>query len=635
MPLDLAKPKYRPVALRADHRTQMSRLADGSLLFTATEPLGGYPRELTEKLVYWADQAPERVFAAQRDARGRWREVTYAAMLERVRSLATALVGRELSAERPIAILSGNDLEHLQLALAAMWVGIPYSPVSPSYSLAATDFDKLRRILAVLTPGLVFAADAHAFAPAIAAAAPDDADIVLTEGDMTHGVLKGRRSESFASLLATPASAPASAAASAAATRAHAALTPDTIAKLLFTSGSTSHPKAVVTTQRMLCANQQMMLQCMRFLGEKPPVLLDWLPWNHVFGGSHNVGLVLYNGGTLYLDDGKPTAQSFARTVRNLREIAPTIYFNVPKGWEDLALALEADAALCKKFFSRLDLLFYSGASLSQAVWDRLDRLAEATVGERIQMSTGFGMTETAPSCLFTTALEVRAGDVGLPAPGCEVKLVPQGGKLEARFRGPHVMPGYWRDPEQTRNAFDADGFYRTGDAFTLIDPSQPDRGFAFDGRVAEDFKLATGTFVSVGPLVLRVIAAGSPYVLNAVVTGMNRNDVGLLIFPRIDLCRTLAAAGDGDVKAILAAPAVRSFFQSLIDRLSHEGTGSSNRIARAYVLPDAPSFAHHEITDKGSINQRAVLEHRAALIEALYSGALPDAIIPRPPRRD
>jgi feruloyl-CoA synthase len=619
--------KYRSVSAGAG-RTDLSRRPDGSLLLTATEPLDSYPRKLTEKLVYWAEKAPTRVFVAGRDASGHWRELTYAEMLARVRCLATALIRRNLSAERPIAILSGNDLEHLQIALAAMWAGIAYCPVSPSYSLASTDFDKLRRVFAVLTPGLIFAAEADAYAAAIEAVAPDDADIVLTHGALDDGALEGGRVASFASLLATPAGSEAE--------RAHAAVTPDTVAKFLFTSGSTSHPKAVVTTERMLCANQQMILQCLPFLGEKPPVLLDWLPWNHVFGGSHNVGIVLYNGGTLYIDDGKPTAQAFGRTVRNLREIAPTIYFNVPKGWEDLTIAFEADRDLCKKFFSRLELMFYSGASLSQAVWDRLDRLAEATVGERIRMVTGFGMTETAPACLFPATEQVRAGDVGLPGPGCEVKLVPLGGKLEARFRGPHVMPGYWRDPEQTGNAFDSEGFYRTGDALVLIDPSRPELGLSFDGRVAEDFKLATGTFVSVGPLVQRVIAAGSPYVLNAVVTGMNRNEIGLLIFPRADLCRTLAGeAGeysDGDLETILAAPAVRGFFQSLIDRLAQSSTGSSNHIARAYVLRDAPSFSHHEITDKGSINQRAVLNHRAALIDAMYAGTLPDLILPQSP---
>ncbi len=629
---------YRSVSLGGADRTHLSRQPDGSLLLTATEPLGAYPRKLTEKLLYWADKAPTRVFVAGRDATGHWRELTYAEMLARVRALATALVRRNLSAERPIAILSGNDLEHLQLALAAMWAGIPYCPVSPSYSLASTDFDKLRRVFAVLTPGLLFAAEADAYAAAIEAVAPADADIVVTHdasphgaptaGTLGDGVLAGRRVASFASLLATPPSPEAE--------RAHAAVTPDTVAKLLFTSGSTNHPKAVVTTQRMLCANQQMILQCLPFLGDKPPVLLDWLPWNHVFGGSHNVGIVLYNGGTLYIDDGKPTAQAFGRTVRNLREIAPTIYFNVPKGWEDLTIAMEADADLCKKFFSRLELMFYSGASLSQSVWDRLDRLAEATVGERIRMVTGFGMTETAPACLFPTAQGIKAGDVGLPGPGCEVKLVPLGGKLEARFRGPHVMPGYWRDPEQTARAFDSEGFYRTGDALVLIDPSRPELGLSFDGRVAEDFKLATGTFVSVGPLVQRVITAGSPYVLNAVVTGMNRNEIGLLIFPRVDLCRILAGqaghCADGDLEAILEAPAVRAFFQSLIDRLAQSSTGSSHRIARAYVLREPPSFAHQEITDKGSINQRAVLNHRAALIDAMYSGTQRDLILPAAP---
>jgi feruloyl-CoA synthase len=612
-------PRYRPVSLGGSTRARSSRLADGSLLIESTEALDPYPRRLTDKLIYWAAQAPQRVFAAERDAAGGWRTITYTDMLWRSRRIAQSLLGRGLSAERPIAILSGNDLQHLQLTLGAMWAGIPVCPVSPGFSLLSSDFDKLRHVFDVITPGLVFAADAAGYGRAIAALVPDEVGVVLTRGE-----LAGRRTIAFDTLLDSPAGPEADAA--------HAAVSPESIAKFLFTSGSTSLPKAVTTTQRMLCANQQMILQCLRFLGEEPPVLLDWLPWHHTFGGSHNVGIALYNGGTLYIDAGKPTAQAFAHTLRNLREIAPTVYFSVPKGWEDLATALERDTDLRRSFFSRVRLLFYSGAGLSQAVWDRLDRLAETHAGERIKMITGLGMTETAPSSLFTTGEEVRSGYVGLPAPGCTVKLVADGAKLEARYRGPHVMPGYWRDPAQTAKAFDAQGFYRTGDALKLVDPENLARGLAFDGRVSEDFKLATGTFVSVGPLVQRVILAGAPYVLDAVVAGIDRNEIGLLIFPRFDSCRTLAAAGSNlDGPELLEAPAVRAVFQALLDRLAATASASSQRIARARVLRDPPSFALGEITDKGSINQRAVLARRAALIDELYAGGHADVILPRP----
>ena len=538
-------------------------------------------------------------------------------MLYRVRSIAQGLLERRLSPERPIAILSENDLEHLQLTLGAMWAGIPSCSVSPGYSLLSSDFAKLRHVVSVLTPGMIFASHAAPFAAAIRAVAAEDVEVVLGAGEIA-----GRSDTPFTSLAREPGSE---------ADRAHAAVGPHTIAKFVFTSGSTRQPKAVITTQRMLCSNQQMLLQCLRFLGEEPPVLVDWLPWNHTFGGSHNVGIVLYNGGTLYIDDGKPTPRLFAETLRNLREIAPTVVFNVPKAWEDLTSALETDAELRNTFFSRVKLFFYAGAGLSQAVWDRLDRIAERTVGERIRMITGLGMTETSPSSLFTTGAEVHAGYVGLPAPGCETRLVPIGDKTEARFRGPHVMPGYWRADEQTREAFDEEGFYRTGDALKQVDPTRPDLGLFFDGRVTEDFKLSTGNFVSVGPLVQRVIAAGAPYVLDAVVTGLNRDDIGLLIFPRMDSCRALAgAAPDAPPSEVLAAPAVREFFQALIDGLARAATGSSNRVARARVLREPPSFDKNEITDKGSINQRAVLAQRITLIDAMYNGADAEVIVPR-----
>jgi feruloyl-CoA synthase len=609
---------FRAVRLGGSTHATVTRRPDGALHFQSTEALLPYPATLSERLVYWAEHRPQQTFAAQRGPDGTWRRITYAEMLLRVTAIAESLALRDLSPERPVAILSGNDLEHLQLSLAAMWAGIPVCPVSPGYSTRSADFGRLRHALGVVTPGLVFASHAEGYATAIEAVVPRDTEVVLT-----HGGLPDRPVTAFARLTQTPGGV--------AAARAHAAVTPDTIAKFLFTSGSTTLPKAVVTTQRMLCANQQMILQCLQCLGDEPPVLVDWLPWHHTFGGSHNVGIVLYNGGTLFIDEGKPGAPAFETTLRNLREIAPTIYFNVPKAWEDLAAALETDATLRQVFFSKVRLLFYSGASLSQSVWDRLDRVAEAAVGERIRMITGLGMTETSPSSLFVTGAEVYAGYVGLPAPGCEVKLVPAGAKSEARFRGPHVMPGYWRDPGQSAAAFDAEGYYCTGDALKLVDAEDPDRGLFFDGRITEDFKLATGSFVSVGALVRAVVAAGAPYVRDVVLCGMNQNVVGALIFPHVESCRTLSnESPDAPLPQVLRAAPVREFFQAVIDRLAAASTGSSNRIERAVLLTEPPAFDEGEITDKGSINQRAVLTRRAALVEALYSDSLPEVIRPR-----
>ncbi|MBK5089960.1 feruloyl-CoA synthase [Burkholderia sp. R-69927] len=575
------------------------------------EPLGDYPERLTDRLASGAQAHPDRLLVARRATNGEWVGITYAQMLERVRSIGQALLDRKLSAERPVAILSGNDLEHLQIALGAMWAGIPHAPISPAYSLVSGDFGKLRHALGLLTPGLVFVSDANAFAAAIDTVVPRDVEVVSV---MSAGASAGtqRIITSFDSLVRTqPATVDA----------AQQAVGPDTIAKFLFTSGSTKLPKAVPTTHRMLCSNQQMLRETFPDFASEPPVLVDWLPWNHTFGGSHNVGIALYNGGTLYIDDGRPVSGKFEETLRNLREIAPTVYFNVPTGWEELIVALETDVRLRETFFSRVKMYFFAGAGLSQAAWDRLDRVTEKCCGERIRMMAGLGMTETSPSCLFTTGPLMRAGYVGLPAHGCEVKLAPVDGKLEARFRGPHVMAGYWRaqDPDQ-RDVFDEEGYYRSGDALRFVDPQQPELGLLFDGRIAEDFKLSSGTFVSVGPMRARVISEGTPYVQDVVVTGMNRDDIGLLIFPRLEDCRRLAALpASASAQEIVTAPAVRAFFADLQKKLNRQSTGSATLINRMRLMDAAPLLDRGEITDKGSINQRAVLTHCAALVDAMY----------------
>ena len=612
-----SKPKFREARVGGSVSAHIERRPDGVVLLRSTEALQPYPRRLADRLEHWAFEAPDRTFAARRGADGEWVRISYAQMLDRVVRVGQALVQRTLSVKRPIAILSGNDLEHLTLAIAAMWVGIPYTPVSSAYSLVSTDHAKLRHIFATTTPGLVFASG-PAYAPAIAAAAGPGVEVVLTEG-----ALEGRATTPFSALLATE---PGDGCATA-----HAATGPDTIVKFLFTSGSTKDPKGVVNTNRMMCANQQMLRQCMAFLADEPPVMVDWLPWNHTFGGNHNVGVALYNGGTLYIDDGKPTPKGIAETLRNLREISPTIYCNVPKGFEEISVAMDHDERLRESLFRHVKAFTFAGAGLAQAVWDRLDRHAERTIGERIRVITGLGMTETAPACTFAMGTDVQAGWIGLPAPGVEVKLVPLGDKTEIRFRGPNVMPGYWRAAEQTAEAFDDEDFYCTGDAVTFVDPSDPGRGLMFDGRIAEDFKLSSGTFVSVGPLRAKVLAHGSSLVQDSVVAGINRDDIGLLVFPRIDECRKLSRMPtDAAAREVLAHPAVRGFFQDLIDRLWHEGTGGANRVARAHLLVEPPSMETGEMTDKGSINQRAVLKQRAPIVESLYDGSDTQTVLPR-----
>jgi feruloyl-CoA synthase len=608
--------RYRKLAFGIDS-VQVRQEESGITYVKSTQPLQDYPLRITDRLIHWANTAPDRTFVAKRVNGGEWRRISYAQALNAARSIGQALIDRDLSAERPVVILSENDLEHAMLALGCQYAGVPFAPISPAYSLVSKDYDKLKHVLEVVKPGLVFASHGERFAKAVCATVADDVEFVVTQAPPQE-----RAATLFSALEATEPTAAIDAA--------QAATGPDTIAKFLFTSGSTKLPKAVINTQRMMCANMQMILQCWPFLADEPPVLVDWLVWNHTFGGNKNFNITLFNGGTLYIDDGKPTPQGIAETLRNLREIAPTMYFNVPKGWEEIAHAMESDLELRKNFHSRLKLEFYAAAALPQPIWDKLHALAEAECGERIVMTTGLGMTETAPSALFVTREEVRAGDLGIPCPGMEVKLVPMGDKVEVRYRAPSVTPGYWRAPEQTKEAFDDEGFFCSGDAVKWRDSSNPDLGFVFDGRVAEDFKLYTGTWVSVGPLRGKVQHEGAPYVHDAVVTGHDRSELGLLIIPHIELCRKLAGF---DAQAtpfdIMAAPKVREFFQGMVNRLHAQGTGSANRVMRAMVLAEPPSIDRGEITDKGSINQRAVLTHRAALVEALYEGADPAIIFP------
>src|SRR5665213_2779474 len=471
----------------------------------------------------------------------------------------------------------------------------------------SSDFGKLRMIVELLTPGMVFAADGLLFAKALYAAVPDDIELVVTQNP-----LGDRPTTTFADLMGARDDAGVA--------QASAKATPDTIAKFLFTSGSTGTPKAVINTQRMLCSNQTMIASGFQFVQDEPPVVVDWLPWSHTFGSNHNFNLVLVNGGQLYIDDGNPTPPGAPKTARNLRDIAPTIYFNVPKGYEALVPHLRADEALRRNFFSRLKVLFYAGASLNQTTWDELTEMAVATTGERIIFVSSLGSTETAPSAIACTFDFGRPGNIGLPFPGTELKLVPNAGKLEARLRGPHITPGYWRQESHTRDAFDEEGFYKIGDALKFADPDDPGKGLLFDGRIAEDFKLNTGTWVSVGPLRARFIDHFAPYARDVVFTGADRDFVGALVFPDIEACRKLAGLGaDTAPAAVIEAPPVRGKFAELTATLAAASQGSSTRVARLLLMAEPPSMDKGEMTDKGSINQRAVLASRAALAEELY----------------
>jgi feruloyl-CoA synthase len=609
----MSAPQFRPLKFGVT-RVNLRDGEPGTHYLTAEQDLQAFPERMTDRLQHWAHTTPERSFMARRAKQadgtlGDWKHITYAQAWETARCIAQGLIDRGLNAERPIVILSENSLEHALLALGAMVAGVPYVPTSPPYSLVSVDYDKLKHVLKTVTPGLVFASDAR-YAKAIAATVSQDMEVVMVEG-----TVQGRDVTAFDSLCATTATPAVDAA--------MAATGPETIVKFLFTSGSTKLPKAVINTQRLWCANQQQMAQSMPVLAEKELVLVDWLPWNHTFGGNHNFGMVVFHGGTLYIDDGKPTPALIGETLRNLREIAPTVYFNVPTGFEAIANAMKTDDQLRKTLLSRVQMFFYAGAALAQPVWDSLYASQEREIGERIVMTTGLGMTESGPFGIFVTNPNVRAGDLGVPTPGLELKLVDMQGKTEVRYRGPNITPGYWRNAEETAGAFDEEGFFKTGDAVKWIDETDVHLGLKFDGRIAEDFKLATGTFVSVGPLRGKIIAAGAPYIQDAVLTGLNMKEVGAMIFPTPKV-RELAGMPDSAPLAdVLASAPVLAHFQKVVNELAASSTGSANRIARMCLLSEPPTIDKGEITDKGSINQRSVLTHRADTVTALHGDTL------------
>ena len=585
---------------------------DGVIVVRSAKPLPHYSASLVDRLEHWAKVTPHRVFLAERTKTGGWRELTYGAAFEQILHIGAALLARDLSEEEPVLILSGNGIDHALMSLAGMAVGVPTCPMSTAYSTISQDLGKLTYALDLLTPRLVFASDGKTFGRALKKVKERGIEICVS--DDTAAELGATP---FQNLLDRPISS--------AVVSARSIVGPDTIAKFLLTSGSTGYPKAVTNTQRMICANQAQLAEALAFLKDEPPVLVDWLPWAHTFGSNHNFGIALYNGGTLYIDEGKPVPAGIAQTIANLREIAPTIYFNVPKGFEALLPHLQADEDLRRQFFSRLKLLFYAGAGLSKPIWDAYRQLSIETIGRPIAFTTSLGSTETAPGALIGVRDADRPGIVGVPHKGVELKLVPNAGKLEARLRGPNITPGYWRRPDLTQGVFDDEGFYLMGDALRLAEPNNFAAGFEFDGRVAEDFKLATGTWVSVGPLRTEFVGAFDPLIKDAAVTGHDRDDVGMLVFPDEEATRRLAPhlPPETPFEEVVCDQTVKDAFQERLAAVARTSTGSSTRVARIALLATPPSSDLGEATDKGSLNQRAVLANRAPDIEALYA---PDA---------
>jgi len=591
--------------------------SNGVVYLSSPQALGPYPDRITDRLEHWAREAPGRVFLAQRDLTGGWRTLTYADAFDSVGRISQSLLNRKLSPERPILILSGNGIDHALLALAAMHVGVPYAPIAPAYALQARDYGTLQQIFHRLKPGLVFAAEGAAFERALSQVLPAGVELVVS-------------SSSPATLASTPFSELLATSGTASVNEARNLVGPDTIAKILFTSGSTGNPKGVINTQRMLCSNQEMIRTVMAFLADEPPTLCCWLPWNHTAGGNHNFGIVLYNGGTFYIDEGKPTPGLFDVTLRNLREIPAVAHFTVPRTYEMLLPHLRSDAVLRETFFKKLKLYFYAAAGLGQRFWDELRDLAIDACGEELLIVTGFGATETAPFALTTGGYGAVSGMIGLPCPGMELKLAPAGSKKEARVRGPNITPGYWGDEAMTQVAFDEEGYYKLGDAMDFVDPADPNRGLMFNGRLAEDFKLSTGTWVSVGPLRSKILMQAAGLAQDVVIAGHDRDFAAAMVFPNLARCRELAGSVSPDAPAseVLRHPAVVSRFQTIFDELARQATGSSTFVSRAALLDVPPSLDAREITDKGSINQRAVLRNRAALVDDIYSTPPPAHVI-------
>lgn len=584
----------------------------GDILLESKVSLEEGSSRMTDSLKYWAEKTPNRVFLAQRGKEGNWDETTYLEAWKKVVSIAEFLLQSPANKENPIAILSGNSVEHGLLALAALHVGIPYAPISPPYSLRSTDYVKLKHCVELLTPGLLFVQNGRQYQKALQAVGGGLPVIAVDEP------LKGQHV--FDEI--------AESEPSSAVKEAHENVNGDTVAKILFTSGSTGWPKGVINTNGNITTNWSQITQTFAFMKDGGLVLIDWLPWNHTFGGNHNFGLTLFNGGTLYIDEGNPTPRGIKTTIENLRDIAPTVYFNVPKGFEELIPILREDDSLRSHFFSRLKMFFYAGASMPQHVWDGLEQLAYDTTGKRLLIATGLGMTEASPSALFNTELGSQSGMLGVPVPGLKVKLVQDGDKFEARFKGKNITPGYWRNLEETRKAFDDEGYYKTGDALKMIDVDDPNKGMLFDGRISEDFKLDTGTWVRVGLMRARLIKAGNGVIRDAVIAGHDESYISAIVIPDLHHCRKLTSSNNISDSELVKHPSVVQAVEDALNLLAEEGTGSSTCIRKAIIADFELDMDKGEITDKGSINQRAVLKNRKELVDGMYASEMPNGTL-------
>ena len=587
------------------HDTELERRADGTLLYRSKRPMGEVVARTGDWLHRWAEEAPGRVFLAERSGAG-WREEGYGAVLEQVRMVAQSLLARGLNGETPILILSGNGVDHGLLALAAQYAGIPAVPVAEQYSLIHGAHGRLQHAIELVKPKLAYAVDAEHYGEALDLPAFEGIDVIATRPGSRAGVTP------FAELLSGDKGVDVDAAFD--------RVTPDTMVKILLTSGSTSAPKGVITTHRMMCVNQAQILDSLPQLKDRVPRILDWLPWNHVFGGSHNFNMMLANGGSFYIDDGKPVKGLFDRTLENLSMVTGTLSFNVPVGYGLLIAALKTDAGLKQRFFGDLDMIFYAGASLPQDMWQALEAMAMEVKGEVPLMTSSWGLTETAPAAMFQQEPTDSAGRIGVPMTGIELKLIPDADmRCEVRLRGPSIMPGYFGNPDKTREAFDEEGFFITGDAMKFVDPDDPNKGMKFDGRISEDFKLNTGTWVRAAQLRLELLVLLAPLASDLVVTGADRGQIGVMIFPNMGELEKSGFGQDAQDGAMTDRLLLGEVHRRLAER-AREVSGSSVFVGRAMVLAEPPDMGEGEMTAKGNLNYRRVLDRRKALLERLYS---------------
>ena len=597
------------------HDVSSEQRSDETLLLRSNAEMGDVVDTSADWLHRWSVEAPERIFLAERSGAG-WREETYQSTLQKVRAIAASLLARGMGPDTPILIMSGNGVDHGVLTLAAHYVGVPTAPIAEQYALIPAARERLEHAISLVKPSMAYVVEADKFAHAITIDALAGVEIVASDVGSQSGVT------GMDTLLQGDSGVDIDAA--------RGQVTPDSVVKILMTSGSTSAPKGVMTTQRMMCVNQTQIADSLPFLTERPPSVVDWLPWNHVFGGSHNFNMMLANGGSFYIDDGKPLKGLFDRTVENLKMVTGSLVFNVPVGFGMLLQALKSDQDLRQRFFQDLDMIFYAGASLPQDIWQGLEHMALDVKGEVPLMTSSWGLTETAPATMIQQEPTDRSGVIGVPMSGVTLKLVPEeDGRYEVRAKGPNIMPGYYNDPQKTAEAFDGEGYFITGDAMVFVDPDNVNAGMRFDGRISEDFKLLTGTWVRATALRMSLLSHFAPLAADLVITGQDKSDIGVLIFPNKEAIETAGHALD-DVDGMLSDPSLLTALRDRLAAWNEANASSSTRIARAAFFAEPASLVDAEITAKGNLNFRKVLQRRSAILDHLYNGSHDAVIVPK-----